>query len=51
MRAYESIQKQRLIVVAATEGLVREEQLLHELCILGAATAEITQILTRAESI
>jgi len=45
---YESIQKHDLIVVAAIEGLVREEQFLHGPCILGAATAEITQILTRA---
>jgi len=34
--------------VAATEGLVREEQLLHDMCLLGAVTVEITQILTRA---
>ena len=36
------------IIVAVTEGLVREEQLLHDLCLLGAMTVEITQILTRA---
>ena len=36
------------IIVAATEGLVREEQLLHDMCLLGAVTVEITQILTRA---
>jgi hypothetical protein len=36
------------IIVAVTEGLVREEQLLHDLCLLGAVKAEITQILTRA---
>jgi len=36
------------ITVAVTEGLVREEQLLHDLCLLGAMTVEITQILTRA---
>jgi hypothetical protein len=35
--------------VAVTEGLVREEQLLHDLCLLGATTVEITQMLTRAE--
>jgi hypothetical protein len=34
--------------VAVTEGLVREEQLLHDMCLLGAVTVEITQILTRA---
>jgi len=34
--------------VAVTEGLVREEQLLHDMCLLGAMTMEITQILTRA---
>ena len=36
-----------MIAVAATEGLVREEQLLHDLCILGTVTVEIAQILTR----
>jgi hypothetical protein len=36
------------IIVAVTEGLVREEQLLHDMCLLGAVTMEITQILTRA---
>ena len=36
------------IIVAVTEGLVREEQLLHDMCLLGAVTVEITQILTRA---
>ena len=36
------------IIVAVTEGPVREEQLLHDLCLLGAVTVEITQILTRA---
>ena len=36
------------IVLAVTEGPVREEQLLHDLCLLGAVTVEITQILTRA---
>jgi len=36
------------IIVAVTEGPVREEQLLHDLCLLGAMTVEITQILTRA---
>ena len=34
--------------MAVAEGLVREEQLLHDLCLLGAVTVEITQILTRA---
>jgi hypothetical protein len=34
--------------VAVAEGLVREEQLLHDMCLLGAVTVEITQILTRA---
>ena len=38
----------RAIAVAVTEGPVREEQLLHDLCLLGAVTVEITQILTRA---
>lgn len=32
--------------MAVTEGLVREEQLLQDMCILGAMTMEITQILT-----
>jgi len=36
------------IIVAVTEGLVREEQLLHDMCLLSATTVEITQILTRA---
>ena len=36
--------------MAVTEGLVREEQLLHDMCLLGAMTVEITQILTRAGS-
>jgi len=40
--------KKNAIIVAATEGLVREEQLLHDMCLLGAVTVEITQILTRA---
>ena len=34
--------------MAVTKGLVREEQLLHDMCLLGAVTVEITQILTRA---
>ena len=38
------------IIVAVTEGLVREEQLLHDMCLLGAVTVEITQILTRART-
>ena len=37
--------------MAVTEGLVREEQLLHDMCLLGAMTMEITQILTRARLI
>ncbi len=36
------------IIVAVTEDLVREEQFLHDMCLLGAVTVEITQILTRA---
>jgi hypothetical protein len=40
--------KKNAIVVAVTEGPVREEQLLHDMCLLGAMTVEITQILTRA---
>ena len=40
--------KKTAIIVAVAEGLVREEQLLHDLCLLGAVTVEITQILTRA---
>ncbi len=36
------------IIVAVTEGLVREEQLLHDMCLLSAMTVEITQNLTRA---
>jgi hypothetical protein len=42
------INKKEAIIVAVTEGLVREEQLLHDMCLLGAMTVEITQILTRA---
>ena len=34
--------------MAVTEGPVREEQLLHDMCLLGAVTVEIAQILTRA---
>jgi len=41
-------EKKATIIVAVTEGLVREEQLLHDMCLLGAVTVEITQILTRA---
>ena len=37
-----------VIIVAVTESLVREEQLLHDMCLLSATTVEITQILTRA---
>ena len=36
------------IIVAVTVGPVREEQLIHDMCLLGAVTVEITQILTRA---
>lgn len=43
-----SIKSNDAIIVAVTEGPVREEQLLHDLCLLGAVTVEITQILTRA---
>jgi len=43
--------KKVTIIVAVTEGLVREEQLLHDMCLLGAVTVEITQILTRASKI
>jgi len=34
--------------MAVTESPVREEQLLHDMCLLGAVTVEITQMLTRA---
>jgi len=37
--------------VAVTESLVREEQLLYDMCLLGAMTVEITQILTRASKL
>ncbi len=37
-----------LIIVAVIEDSVREEQFLHDMCLLGAVTVEITQILTRA---
>lgn len=37
--------------MAVIEGLVREEQLLHDMCLLGAVTVEITQILTRARTL
>ena len=33
--------------MTATEGQVREEQLLHDLWLSGAVTMEITRILTR----
>ncbi len=36
------------IIVVVTEGLVREEHSLHDMCLLGAVTVEITQNLTRA---
>lgn len=49
MHCYSLLQSiQTNITVAVTKGLVREEQLLHDLCLLGAVTVEITQILTRA---
>lgn len=48
LRRHNLIIKKNAIIVAATEGLVREEQLLHDMCLLGAVTVEITQILTRA---
>jgi hypothetical protein len=35
------------IIVAVTKGPVREEQLLHDLCLLGTLKVEIAQILTR----
>ena len=35
--------------MAVTNNQVREEQFLHDMCLLGAVTVEITQILTRAE--
>ncbi len=34
--------------MAVIEDSVREEQFLHDMCLLGAVTVEITQILTRA---
>ena len=34
--------------MAVTKDPVREEQFLHDMCLLGAVTVEITQILTRA---
>jgi hypothetical protein len=37
--------------MAVTVGLVREEQLLHDLCLLGAMTMEITQKQSRAGNI
>lgn len=45
---FSSSLKPHAIIVAVTEGPVREEQLLHDMCLLGAMTVEITQILTRA---
>ncbi len=36
------------IIVAVIEDSVREEQFLHDMCLLGAVRVEITQILTRA---
>jgi len=48
LRTFFLFDKRPAIIVAVTEGLVREEQLLHDLCLLGAVTVEITQILTRA---
>jgi len=35
-------------ILTVTTDLVREEQFVHDLCLLGAVTVEITQILTRA---
>jgi len=32
--------------MAVTKGLVREEQLLEDMCLLGSMTMEIAQILT-----
>ena len=31
------------IILAVTEGPVREEQLLHDMCLLGAVTVEIAR--------
>jgi hypothetical protein len=36
------------IISAVTTDLVREEQFVYDMCLLGAVTVEITQILTRA---
>jgi hypothetical protein len=47
---YFFVSQPHAIIVAVTEGPVREEQLLHDMCLLGAMTVEITQILTRAGS-
>jgi hypothetical protein len=48
IHTYKPIKTMCVIIVAVTEGLVREEQLLHDMCLLSATTVEITQILTRA---
>ena len=37
-----------VIILAVTVGPVREEQLIHDLCLLGTMTMDIAQILTRA---
>ena len=41
------IQKISLSILVATVGPVREELLLHDLCLLGAMTVDITQTPTR----
>jgi len=38
----------KIPISAVTTDLVREEQFVYDLCLLGAVTVEITQILTRA---
>jgi len=38
----------KTIISAVTTDLVREEQFVYDMCLLGAVTVEITQILTRA---
>ena len=53
MKYYERTKntKKNTIIVAVTVGLVREEQLIHDMWLLGAVTVEITQILTRARNL
>ena len=45
--ARSSLVYKQSITLAVTEGLVREEQLLHDLGLLGAVTVDIIQILPR----